>query len=146
MEIKTISSLLSVSPQILPTDIVEIAKLGFKSIINNRPDKESDDQPLSTELAAEAARCGIQYQDMPIVVGELSPSDVGAFDAAMAELPGPVLAFCRSGTRSIMLWALNAAKRLDVDAILKTTDEAGFDLASMKTRLHDISNIDSKTL
>lgn len=141
MNAKFISPFLSVSAQIQAEDVAEIAALGFKAIINNRPDKESDDQPPSAALAAEAARHAIVYRELPVVAGKLCESDVKAFAGAMAELRGPVLAFCRTGTRSATLWALCMAERLDVDAILRTVKDAGYDLAALAPRLRETAAV-----
>ena len=116
MEIKALSPFLSVTAQVQPSDIAGIAALGFKAIINNRPDKESDDQPLSAELAEEAARHDVAYCEIPVVAGQLNDANIYAFTEALEELHGPVLAFCRTGTRSATLWALSSARRLDTDA------------------------------
>ncbi len=141
MDIKTISPFLSVSEQILPADVASIAALGVKAIINNRPDKESDDQPLSSAIAEEAERHNIAYHYMPVIAGKLCETDVEAFTKAMVELQGPVLAFCRTGTRSITLWALYAAEHLDVDAVLRTTKQAGYELDALAPRLREVSAI-----
>lgn len=139
MDIKTISPFLSVSPQIQVADIGEIAELGFKAIINNRPDNESDDQPLSSVLAAEAARNDIAYLDIPVVAGKLCEADIQAFSKTMSEIRGPVLAFCRTGTRSATLWALDAAEQLDADAILRTAKAAGYEIDALRPRLEEIA-------
>lgn len=141
MDIKTISPFLSVSAQIQVADISAISKLGFKAIVNNRPDNESDDQPLSAALAEEAKNHDIAYHEIPVIAGKLCDSDVNAFTDAMVEIRGPVLAYCRTGTRSATLWALYAAERLDVDAILRTTNAAGFDLYALRPRLQEVAAI-----
>ena len=141
MDIKTISPFLSVSAQIQAADIAEIAKQGFKAIINNRPDKESDDQPLSRVLAEESKRHNVAYYEMPVVAGNLCEADVKAFTDAMSDIRGPVLAFCRTGTRSATLWALYAAERLDVDAVLKSTRAAGYELDALRPRLQEVAAI-----
>ena len=141
MDIKTISPFLSVSAQIQVVEIAAIRALGFKAIINNRPDNESDDPPLSSALAEEAMRHDIAYHELLVVAGKLSEADIKDFSNAMAEIRGPVLAFCRTGTRSATLWALYAAQRLDVDAILRTTKEAGFELDALRPRLQEVAAI-----
>lgn len=125
MDIKTISPFLSVSAQIQVSDIAAISQHGFTAIISNRPDNESDDQPPSSALAEEASRQNIAFHELPVVAGKLSEADVKAFTAAMMEIRGPVLAFCRTGTRSATLWALYAAERLDVEALPTTTRWVG---------------------
>lgn len=141
MDIKTISPFLSVSAQIQVADISAISKLGFKAIFNNRPDNESDDQPLSAALAEEAKNHDITYHEIPVIAGKLCESDVKSFTNAMVEIRGPVLAFCRTGTRSATLWALYAAERLDVDAVLKATKAAGYELDALKPRLQEVAAV-----
>ncbi len=135
MNFKTLAPDISVSPQLTPQDVGLAAAQGFRSIIINRPDGESDDQP-GHELIAEAAqRHGLEVCYIPIVPGHLSDADIAMFADALRELPAPALAFCRTGTRSATLWALTQAGHLSVDAILKTTISAGYDLAALRPRL-----------
>ena len=108
---------------------------GFKSLINNRPDGEAERQPTSASLAEAAARLGIAYRHLPVISGKVTDGDVASFSAALDELEGPVLAFCRTGTRSTTLWALSEARHRDPDAILKTAAAAGYNLESLRPRL-----------
>ena len=103
MEVKQISPFLSVSPQIYPAHIERLAARGFKTIINNRPDNEADDQPLQAELAKEAARHGILFINIPIIPGQITEANIKEFGKELFRVQGPVLAFCRSGTRSTCL-------------------------------------------
>lgn len=140
MHIKSISPFLSVSEQIRPEDVETIAEQGFKAVINNRPDHESDDQPATEDIRAEVEKHGLEWRHMPVVAGSLEDSNVAAFAAAMEELPGPVLAYCRTGTRSASLWALHAATHLDVHAVLGTTAEAGYDLSGLTPRMRAMAS------
>ena len=92
-------------------------------------------QPASASLAEAAARLGIAYRHVPVISGKVTDGDVAAFSAALDELEGPVLAFCRTGTRSTTLWALSEAWHRDPDAILKTAAAAGYNLESLRPRL-----------
>lgn len=94
-----------VAPQIQLTDLAALKALGFQRIINNRPDGESDDQPLSAQLKAEAQALGLDYVDNPIDLKQLAESHVGSQRQALSE-DKKTLAFCRTGTRSSVLWAL----------------------------------------
>jgi len=109
MIIKKLTDELSVTAQIEVTDLAEIARLGFKSLIANRPDGESPDQPAFSQIGAAAKMAELEARYIPVVVGQVSDRDVSAFKAAFAELPKPVLAYCRSGTRSAALWDLSKA-------------------------------------
>ncbi|GGY49307.1 bifunctional protein tyrosine phosphatase family protein/NAD(P)/FAD-dependent oxidoreductase [Parvularcula lutaonensis] len=135
MDLRFVAPDLSVSPQITPSDVGVAASQGFKSIIINRPDGEGNDQPTSAQLMEAAKRHGIEARFIPVESGKVTDADVAAFKAAMLELPAPVLAFCRTGTRSVTLWALSQAGHLSVDAILKTASDAGYDLEGLRPRL-----------
>ncbi|TAL84954.1 MAG: TIGR01244 family phosphatase [Rhodanobacter sp.] len=137
MQTKRLTDTLSVTGQIDPDDIARLAAQGFRSVINNRPDGEGDDQPRSEALASAAQQAGLDYRHIPIVPGQLQDSQVGAFTDALEQMPGPTLAFCRTGTRSTMLWALGAVHdgNRTVDDVLETAAQAGYDLAGLKPRL-----------
>ncbi len=135
MDIKRISPFLAVSSQISPSDVGILASQGFRSIICNRPDGEAEDQPPVTEIQAAAERHGIEFYHQPVVSGQVTDGDVTQFGELMARLDGPVLAFCRTGTRSITLWALTEARHLTVEAILQATQQAGYDLTGLQDRL-----------
>ena len=143
MEIHKITPFLSVTPQILESDITVLAAQGFKGIINNRPDNEGDDQPASKTLAAAAQRSGIAYRHIPVASGKVTDGNVDDFSDALAEMPGPVLAFCRTGTRSTTLWALSQAHHLTPEAILEATSAASYDLTALKPRLLARSRVTS---
>ncbi|MEK0085925.1 TIGR01244 family sulfur transferase [Benzoatithermus flavus] len=135
MQIRKLTPFLHVSPQISEADLGVLAAQGFKSVVNNRPDGEGEGQPTSEALAAAAARLGLAYRHLPVISGRVTDEDVAAFAKELSELKGPVLAFCRTGTRSTTLWALSEAWHLDPDAILRTAAEAGYDLAALRPRL-----------
>lgn len=104
MEVTRLDARLSVSPQIQPGELEEIRRQGFRMVINNRPDGEEEGQPTSAELRAAANRLGLGYRHIPVAPGGLSAQEASAFSAALREAGGPVLAFCRTGTRSTKLW------------------------------------------
>ncbi|HEX7689093.1 MAG TPA: TIGR01244 family sulfur transferase [Burkholderiaceae bacterium] len=96
-----------VAPQLEPAAMPELARLGFKSVVNNRPDFEhGPDQPASADIAAAAKAAGLEYRHLPVAGGYQSPEEVAAFGQLVAELPRPLLAFCRSGARSTRLYQL----------------------------------------
>ncbi|HEX6114894.1 MAG TPA: TIGR01244 family sulfur transferase [Geminicoccaceae bacterium] len=135
MKIAKLTPFLAVSPQIAEADLGALAAQGFRAVINNRPDGEAEDQPESAALAAAAGRVGLEYRRVPVVSGKITDDDVASFAQALDEVKGPVLAFCRTGTRSTTLWALAEARHLAPEAILATAAEAGYDLAALKPRL-----------
>ncbi len=139
MKLSKITPFLSVSEQLTEQDLGIAAAQGFKAIINNRPDGEAEDQPRSEALAAAAERLGLAYRHIPVVSGKVTDADADAFAQALGEVRGPVLAFCRTGTRSTTLWALSEAWHLDPEAILKVAAEAGYDLQGLRPRLEERS-------
>lgn len=94
-----------VAPQLTPESMAEAAKLGFKSVVNNRPDFEhGPDQPSNAQIEAAALAAGLQYRWLPVDGGFQSPEQIAAFAQLLHELPRPLLAFCRSGARSTRLY------------------------------------------
>lgn len=117
-----------VAGQIRPEDVAEASRHGVTKIVNNRPDGEEPGQPAAAEIEAAARAAGIAYVHIP-VAGGFSPDQVAAMARALDEAEGPVLAFCRTGTRSTFLWALARAGSGDDGAeIMRKAAEAGYDL------------------
>ena len=137
MEIKRISPFLSVSPQIYPAHVERLAMLGFKTIINNRPDNETDDQPMEAELSEVAAKYAIEFISIPVISGDLTEQNVKEFSDAMSRVTGPVLAYCRSGMRSTSLWALYEARHMGSSAIIDFASTIGYDLSWQKEHLDE---------
>lgn len=135
MDIKTLTAGLSVSPQIAPEDVAAIKAAGFRAIICNRPDGEGADQPTFEEIAKAAKDAGLEAAYLPIVSGKVRDEDAKAFDTALTELPGPVLAYCRTGTRSATLWSLGQAGQRPVSDILAATKAAGYDMGGVVRRI-----------
>lgn len=101
-----------VAPQLTPEAMAEAAAMGFKSVVNNRPDFEhGPDQPTSAEIEAAAKAAGLEYRHLPVAGGYQSPEEIAAFAELLVALPRPLLAFCRSGARSTRLFML--AQQLD---------------------------------
>lgn len=94
-----------VAPQLGPSAMAEAARLGFRSVVNNRPDFEhGNDQPTSAEIEAAARAAGLEYRHLPVDGAYQSPEQIAAFAALLKDLPRPLLAFCRSGARSTRLY------------------------------------------
>lgn len=93
------------APQLTPEAMAEAAAMGFKSVVNNRPDFEhGPDQPTSAAIQAAAEAAGLQYRHLPVAGGYQSPEEIAAFAKLLEELPRPLLVFCRSGARSTRLF------------------------------------------
>lgn len=135
MTIKKLTADVSVSPQIRPEDVARLAEQGFRSIVSNRPDGESADQPSFAAIETEAKKHGLEVRHLPIIAGRLTDDDVTSFKEALDQLPGPVLAYCRSGTRSATVWALAEADRRSFEDILSVTANAGYDMSGLAARI-----------
>lgn len=131
---KPLADGISVAAQITPEDLPELAAI-FRTIVNNRPDGEEPGQPPSAEIEAVARHAGLEYEFIPVVPGQLTGSEVREFRAVMAEAPRPILAFCRTGNRSTMIWALAEAGKRSAEDILAVAAAAGYDLAALRPRL-----------
>jgi uncharacterized protein (TIGR01244 family) len=124
-----------VSGQIAPSDIAAIAAEGVTMVINNRPDGEEPGQPPSSEIEAAAAAAGLDYRHIP-VAGGFSEKQVAQMAEALDAAGGRVLAFCRSGTRSCLLWALARSRRGDSAAgLIGKAAGAGYDLGPIAVYL-----------
>ena len=118
-----------VSAQIRPEDVAAFQAQGVRTIINNRPDGEEPNQPLGAEIERAAQDAGISYRYIPIIRG-MGPADVEAMSEAIDQCEGKVLAFCRSGTRSALAWAVASARsgvpRAEIE---QKADAAGVDIS-----------------
>jgi uncharacterized protein (TIGR01244 family) len=105
IQVQQLSPDLSVAPQLGPEAMAPLAQAGFKSVINNRPDFEGGPgQPTNASIEAAAKAAGLSYVFLPVAPGYQSPEEVARFAELLATLPRPILAFCRSGTRSGKLY------------------------------------------
>ena len=136
MNPKAIDRNLSVSEQIASHDIAAIASAGFKSVICNRPDGEGADQPVFAEIETAARAAGLTAAYLPIVSGKVSDDDATAFGLLVDKLPKPVLAYCRTGTRSTTLWSLSeGARGRPLPEILWAAKTAGYDMSGVTRRI-----------
>lgn len=116
-------------------DIAELARRGYRSLIGNRPEGESDDQPAWAELEAAAAAHGLEGRHIPVVMGQIPDQQVEEFRRSLETLPKPIAVFCRSGTRAALLWALANQANLTVDERIGIAGKEGFDLEPFRQRL-----------
>lgn len=130
---RKISDTIFASPQITLADVAEASAQGITLIINNRPDDESDDQTPGDEIEAAAKSAGISYIAIPVTHAGFSQTQVNAMADALAAADGPVLAYCRSGTRSTLLWALaEASKGANPDTLAAQAADAGYDITPVR--------------
>lgn len=105
LPLRQVAADVCVAPQLTPDAMAEAAATGFKSVVNNRPDFEhGPDQPTNAQIEAAARAAGLEYRFLPVNGSYQSPEEIAAFAQLLAELPRPLLAFCRSGARSTRLF------------------------------------------
>ncbi|MBS0480294.1 MAG: TIGR01244 family phosphatase [Proteobacteria bacterium] len=140
MELRRVDDSISVSPQIQPEDIAAIKAAGFVAVVNNRPDDEQDGQPAGDSIRTAAESAGLAYTAIPIGQAGFSHPQVAAMIDVLESAGGPVLAFCRSGTRSCNLWALARARMGDHPAVLiEKGAGAGYDLSGLRPLLDQLA-------
>jgi uncharacterized protein (TIGR01244 family) len=123
---------LSAAGRLDRADIEELAAAGVRTIINNRPDGEDPGQLPAADARRIAEAHGIAYHHIPITAATLSRADVDAFAAALRDAPAPVVAHCRSGTRSTLLWALTRMREgADSLSLIAEAAQHGIDIASL---------------
>lgn len=135
MDIRRIDERISVSPQIGIDDVARIKAAGFVAIINNRPDGEDPTQPPGAAIAEAAAAAGLRYVAIPLGRDGIRDELVEATRQAVDGVAGPVLAYCRSGTRSTTLWALSRAGREATEDIIGKAGGAGYDISHLRGHL-----------
>lgn len=135
MKLAYVNETFAVSPQLEPSDMRGLADTGFRVVICNRPDGEEPDQPdvASMRQAAEAA--GLAFHHIPVSGGEFPADAIEAFAKVRSETDGRMLAFCRTGTRSITLDALANVENETADERIKRAERAGYDLSGLRDRL-----------
>lgn len=106
MDARTLTPGLSVSPQIAPNQMAAIAAQGFRAIICNRPDSEEPGQPPFSQIEQAARAAGLEARYLPVTPDAMTQKHAASFARLMEELPGPVLAYCRSGMRAATLWSM----------------------------------------
>lgn len=131
-DIRSVTADFAVAPQISPQDFAGVAAAGFKRVICNRPDAEVPPDLSSAVMAAAAKAAGLDYVHVPIV-GMPSAVGVETIFAAVQSANGPVLAYCRSGARSITAWAIGQALHGGAapQELLALGREAGYDLSGV---------------
>jgi uncharacterized protein (TIGR01244 family) len=139
-EFRRITPDFAVSGQIDATDVGRAAADGFKTIVNNRPDNEEPGQPSGAEIKAAAEAAGLAYRNLPYA-GQTPPGVVGETALLLEQAKGPVLAYCRTGTRSTKAWALAQALSgtMRPDEIIALAGKAGYDLEGARGALETLA-------
>jgi uncharacterized protein (TIGR01244 family) len=130
--IRQLDSTTSVSGQFQPADVAGLKASGFSMIISNRPDGEEPGQPTAAEIQDAAEAEGLEFRHVPIIRG-IGPADVEAMQEALEAAPGKLLAYCRSGNRSALTWAVaRRGQGASIEDIQRAVAGAGFDLSPVE--------------
>lgn len=135
-DFRQLSASMFVSPQISVEDVADASKLGIALVINNRPEGEEASQTSGPTIEAAARAAGMQYIAIPMTMNSLSQATVDAMADALERTNQPILAYCRSGTRSTLLWSLAKAKGgADPDEIAAAANKAGYDVSPVRAAM-----------
>jgi sulfide:quinone oxidoreductase len=120
-----------VSDQITEKDIEQLKEAGFKTIFCNRPDNEEQNQVTVKSIQDKAIESGLNFIHQPVIGGQISQNDIDEFSDYFDAAEKPIFAYCRTGTRSSMLWALSESGKRSIDEILRLTSAAGYNLSNL---------------
>ena len=135
MKLAIVSDTFAVSPQLEPNDMRGLADAGFGTVICNRPDSEEPSQPTVASMRQAAEAAGLAFHHIPVSGGEFPPVAIKSFAKVREEADGKVLAFCRTGTRSITLDALANVEHVSAAERIERAERAGYDLSGLRDRL-----------
>jgi uncharacterized protein (TIGR01244 family) len=139
-DFRTLSASVLASPQLTLTDIPAARSLGVTAIVNNRPDGEEPDQPSGAAIEAAAREAGMDYVAIPISQGNFGAGEVRAMVDALGQHDGKILAYCRTGTRSTLLWALaQAAIGQSPSSIAAAAADAGYDVSPVLPAMNELA-------
>lgn len=135
MDIRDVAPGFAVAPQLAPSALCELVERGFTGLICNRPDGEEKGQPSVDEMREAAQAAGLAFHHIPVSGGVFPDAAIAAFRAVRRGSEGPVLAYCRTGTRSITLETLANADDIEPSERLKRAAAAGYDLTGLREQL-----------
>jgi uncharacterized protein (TIGR01244 family) len=135
MDIRNLTPIYAVSPQISVQDLALAQAQGFTTIIDNRPDGELPSALHGAEMERAARALGLDFVINPIISGGLSARNIALQSRAMTDAKGPVLAYCASGNRSSVVWALTMKGQIPVDTLISTAAQFGYDLNHLRPHL-----------
>lgn len=138
MEIRPLTGRYAVSPQIAAEDVAAAKEAGFAAIICNRPDEEVPPGLQAADIRAAAEAAGLAFVENPITHGGMPPETVDLQRRTIEEAPGPVLAYCASGTRSTVVWMLGAAPVESPDTLLSAARAQGYALDMLRPQLEEL--------
>ncbi|MFN3293491.1 MAG: TIGR01244 family sulfur transferase [Gemmobacter sp.] len=137
MDIRQITPDYAVSPQIDPADLPAIKAAGFTRVVNNRPDGEIPPSHQSAAMKAAAEAAGLDYVENPVVGGAITPDNVTAQGAALQG--ARVLAYCASGNRSSIVWALSQAGKRPTDELIALPARHGYNMEIWRDQIEALA-------
>ena len=140
MDIRAITPIYAVSPQIAPEDLAAIKAAGYTTIINNRPDGEIPSHLQHRQMQAAATVLGLTYVQNTVIGGAMTDANVVAQGAALAAASGPVLAYCASGNRSSVVWALANAGKMPTDDLIALPAKFGYQLEGLRGQINALAD------
>ena len=135
MDLRALTPTYAVSPQILPAELAAIKAAGFTMIIDNRPDGEIPSALHTPVMQAAAEALGLTFVANPVISGALTLDNVAAQRSAIGSSTGPVLAYCASGNRSSVVWALAHAGKLPADEMINAAAQYGYSLDHLRPQI-----------
>ena len=135
MDIRRLTDSYAVSPQILPEDVAAIAAAGFTTIVNNRPDGEIPPEVQTEAIRKAVEAAGLAFVVNPVIGGAITMENVALQGETLARAPGPVFAYCASGNRCSIVWALSQAGRRPTDELIATPARHGYNLEPFRAQI-----------
>ncbi|WP_146587238.1 TIGR01244 family sulfur transferase [Puniceibacterium confluentis] len=139
MDIRQITPKYHVSPQISVEDVATLKEAGITTVICNRPDGEVPRSFQADVIEAAVTEAGLTFRVLPLTHQTMTPENIAQQMAYVQAADGPVLAYCASGTRCSVVWALGQAGKQDTDTILRSVSAAGYDLEGLRPTLDSLS-------
>ncbi len=139
LDIRQLTDTYAVAPQIEPEDMPALAAAGFTTVIDNRPDTEIPAELHAAAMRQAAERAGLEFVANPVVGGAITLANVTAQGEAIAAAPGPVLAYCASGNRSSVVWALSQAGRRPTDELIDLPARHGYRLEPFREQIEALA-------
>ncbi|EKD60886.1 MAG: hypothetical protein ACD_54C00503G0003 [uncultured bacterium] len=139
MDIRALTPTYAVSPQIDPSDLPAIKAAGYTTVIDNRPDGEIPAHLHTQQMKAAAEALGLKFVANPVIGGALSMDNVRLQAQAMAEASGPVFAYCASGNRCSVVWALMNAGERSADDLIRTPAKYGYNLEPIRAQIEALA-------
>ncbi|MDZ4135677.1 MAG: TIGR01244 family sulfur transferase [Paracoccaceae bacterium] len=135
MEIRALTTTYAVSPQITPDDLAAVKSAGYVMVIDNRPDAEIPADLHTDPMRRAAQAAGLTFVANPVIGGQLTMQNVAAQAEAIAQATGPVLAYCASGNRSSIVWALAHAGKMPTDDLIGLPARHGYQLEGLRAQI-----------